>query len=263
LNKKYIIFNCTARPAGGLADRLKGLVSTYALSKKLNREFIVNWTFPQKLNTVLEPNKYNWLPRPIQGFTQKDYFLIDNDSFNQHKHLFSPVSEMNFPEDLVTIRTNINFLPLLNMTESFADLFEELFKPKFTIPSLQEYVGFSARFGGTQSNWADSDFDRVVTYDYAFESLQEQMSKNKNKKLFICTDSSAFLEFLKDKGVDFLTTEGYAEHIDHEGCTEQGFKKVFEDFFILRQCDPILTIKGEFAKTVIGSFPTSKTLVTL
>lgn len=261
---KYIIFECTGRPAGGLADRFKGLISTYALAKKLNREFIINWTYPFKLNTVLEPNTYNWLPKPIEGKTQENYFMIDNENFNIHLPNIKNLTDDSFPEDLVKIRCNINFLKHLNIKESFGELFEELFKTKFNLLTQKEKtVGISARFGGTQSNWPDHDFDRTITFDYVYEKLCEKLGKNFSNQLFVCSDSNDFLDFLKEKKVNFITTEGYAEHIDYPGCTQTGYLKAFEDFFNLRECNPIYTIKGEMAKTVALSTKQNKVLEVL
>lgn len=258
---KYIIFECTGRPAGGLADRFKGLVSTYALAKVLKRDFIVNWTYPFKLTTVVEPNQYNWLPRPIEGKTQENYFLIDNDNFKIHLPRIQTLTEESFPEDLVKIRCNINFINYLNINQTFGELFEELFKPVFTpITKGKNCIGLSARFGGSQSNWPDYDFNRVISFDDVYEKLQERLSSN---NLFVCSDSNDFLDFLKDKKVKFLSTENYAEHIDYPGCTETGYRKAFEDFFALRECNPILTIKGELAKTVAITTGQQKTLIEL
>jgi hypothetical protein len=258
---KYVIFECTGRPAGGLADRFKGLISTYALAKVLKRDFIINWTYPFKLTSAVESNKYNWLPRPIEGKTQENYFLIDNENFNIHLPRIKALNEDSFPEDIVKIRCNINFINHLKINQTFGALFEELFKPKFTpITKNKECIGLSARFGGNQSNWPDHDFNRVISFDYVYEKIQEQI---KTKNLFVCSDSNDFLEFLKDKNVEFLSTENYAEHIDYPGCTETGYKKAFEDFFALRECNPIFTIKGELAKTVANTTSQQKKLIEL
>ena len=72
-----------------------------------------------------------------------------------------------------------------------------------------------------------------------------------------------FLDFLKEKKVNFITTEGYAEHIDYPGCTQTGYVKAFEDFFSLRECNPIYTIKGELAKTVAITTKQNKILEVL
>ena len=247
----YLIYNCTTPPAGGLADRFKGLLSCYGLAKQLKREFIVNWTFPYKLTTILQPNKIDWKPKPIKG-TFREYFLIDNDNFSQ----FKPVLENKkidsiFTNDIISIRTNINFLNYFDL--SFAETFNKLFK--FNFEGYEKFIqpntlGVSCRFGGQQANWeGDPDFNKILSYDYVYEEIVKIKNEKHLANIFICSDSRAFLDFCTDKGLKYMTTEGNAEHIDRAGCSFEGFKKSFMDFFILRECETIVAIKGEFAKT--------------
>lgn len=60
-NEKYIQFQCTDEDiCGGWADRLKGLLSTYAFSLITNRTFLIKMTKNCNLKNVLEPNVINW-----------------------------------------------------------------------------------------------------------------------------------------------------------------------------------------------------------
>jgi len=247
----YLIYNCTAPPAGGLADRFKGLLSCYGLAKELNRTFFVNWTFPYKLITILQPNDIDWRPKPIQG-SYREYFLIDNDNFNQFVPALKNKQLNNiFTNDIVSIKTNINFLNYFNL--SFAETFEKIFK--FNYDGLEKFIqpntlGISCRFGGSQANWAgDPDFNKIVSYDYVYEEILRIKNETKTDNIFICSDSKEFLDFCSENKLKFITTEGSSEHIDRLGCSFDGFKKSFIDFFILRECAAIVTLKGEFAKT--------------
>lgn len=46
---------------GGMFDRLKGLITVYAISKALGKSFKLDWTYPFVLDKYLEPNEYDWL----------------------------------------------------------------------------------------------------------------------------------------------------------------------------------------------------------
>lgn len=247
----YIVYTCTEPPAGGLADRLKGIVSCYGLSRALNRDFLINWTFPHKINSILKPNKINWSPRPIQG-THSVLFLIDNDNYK----LFEPSLQDNtfssyFNTDIVSVRTNINFLNYFNL--KFSNVFNDLFDDSLLgIDNLikPETLGVSCRFGGTQANWAgDPDFNKTLSYDYVYEEIIRLLEEKKCSNLFLCSDSNNFIDFCKEKKLYPIVTEGYSEHIDRSSCTFDGFKKSFVDFFALRKCRYIASIKGEFGKT--------------
>ena len=45
---------------GGMFDRLKGLISVYAISKVHNIPFRIYFNYPFVLQKYLEPNKYDW-----------------------------------------------------------------------------------------------------------------------------------------------------------------------------------------------------------
>ena len=74
--KYYLISNDILEPcivhtcngftwSGGLADRLKGIVSVFEWCKKHNRHFKINFCEPFSLQDYLLPNKYDWLPNGV------------------------------------------------------------------------------------------------------------------------------------------------------------------------------------------------------
>lgn len=60
-SKKFIQFECLEKDlCGGWADRLKGILSTYAFSLILNRTFLIRINKGCDIVKVLLPNKINW-----------------------------------------------------------------------------------------------------------------------------------------------------------------------------------------------------------
>ncbi|NBO99169.1 MAG: hypothetical protein EBU90_03445 [Proteobacteria bacterium] len=254
--KKYIVYNCICRPAGGLADRIKGLVSCYALAKATKRDFIINWTYPYDISEILEPNKVNWKRRKIVG-TAEEHFIFDCEGHDQYRPIFnSPDINDHFNSDIVCIKTNLNFTE--HFPYSFESLFEELFCLRASLPFNIESdtIGLCARFGGKQCNWGDINFGRELSFDFVVEKAKQISA---DKKIFLCTDSQAFYDYAKDR-FNFMHVPGTTEHMDREGCSLYGFKKSFIDFYLLRECDTIISTKGEFAKTAAlskGKLPVS------
>lgn len=247
--QRYIVYDCTESPAGGLADRIKGIISCFALANLLHREFIINWQYPFKLQSVLQPNTVDWLPKPIQG-TAHQYFVIDQDNYEQFKQQFNAKTAANFfQEDISIIRTNINFLDHLEQEHMFKAYFEMLFKqPELPLDTAYNTIGLCARFGGQLSNWNDTDFNINLSFNDMLQKLLQTKQAHPSHKTFVCSDSKQFINFLNSK-VDFLTTAGDTEHMDRPGCSMQGFVKSFHDFFLLRNCDIIISTKGGFAQT--------------
>jgi len=244
---QYIVYACGAVPAGGLSDRLKGLISCYGLSVALGCEFIADWTFPYPLQQVLQPNEVDWLPRPITG-TLKNCFVMDNENLEWFKPVLSDTKNC-LKEEIIVIRTNLNFLSYLNMQDKFEEYFKKLFKkPKFSLPIGPKTLGVCARFGGIQANWADSDFNRQLSFEDVIEKTQTIFKQGNYDNLFVCSDSTKFIETASTH-LDFMCTAGASEHMDRQQCSFEGFKKSFDDFFGLRECADIISTKGEFAIT--------------
>ena len=57
--KRYIVYECTTRSTcGGWADRLKGIMSAYAISLLTDRNFIIYHIKPCLLSNFFESNEY-------------------------------------------------------------------------------------------------------------------------------------------------------------------------------------------------------------
>jgi hypothetical protein len=55
-----IFFADDRMPLGGMFDRLKGMITIYAISKVQGKEFKINFTHPFPLINYLMPNQYDW-----------------------------------------------------------------------------------------------------------------------------------------------------------------------------------------------------------
>ena len=58
---KYLIYECKFH-CGGWADRLKGIMSVYALSLLTNRHFLIDIRTPCNFSHLFMPNQIDWLP---------------------------------------------------------------------------------------------------------------------------------------------------------------------------------------------------------
>lgn len=59
-NKRVICIYDGKIRNGGLADRLRGIVSVYKVCKEVNIDLKINFVHPFKLTDFLIPNKVNW-----------------------------------------------------------------------------------------------------------------------------------------------------------------------------------------------------------
>ena len=93
---RYLVYKCDG--CGGWADRLKGILSAYALALILRREFVIDSKHPCELSKLIEPNIVDWnQPLPNILTPEKVYDL----------HIY-----YNF--DAILQYENFNFLKLTN-----------------------------------------------------------------------------------------------------------------------------------------------------
>lgn len=59
-SNKKIVFRCNSQGFGGVGDRFIGLCSSYVLSLILDYEFRIYWTYPIKLNELLDEKNVKW-----------------------------------------------------------------------------------------------------------------------------------------------------------------------------------------------------------
>ena len=85
--KKTVIYECYGG-CGGWADRLKGIMSSYAWSLITDRYFIIHHSKPCQLTEFLLPNEYNWNIGFIINSTNSFYYeTIDNENFRLKERL--------------------------------------------------------------------------------------------------------------------------------------------------------------------------------
>ncbi|RNA37766.1 hypothetical protein BpHYR1_023949 [Brachionus plicatilis] len=78
ISNKFIQFECTisGQFCGGWGDRLKGILSTYAISMIIDREFTIKMTRDCDLRRILEPNEINWDHEQVPLKVKNGIFLV-------------------------------------------------------------------------------------------------------------------------------------------------------------------------------------------
>lgn len=245
---------------GGLVDRLKGIVSFYAISKEINANFKIYFKHPFQLDNFLEPNQYNWLAtesdlkfNPLQT---KFLFLMDNFSFNWNK----VIKQSNKQKFIVY--ANVDYLNKIytnldseTLKAKWSQLFQELFKKsnvlqkeldKLNLPT--NYTAIHTRFTSLLGDFNDTSV-RSVSQNRKNEILEllnneiEKTDKESTKIVF--SDSIIFLTFIKENS-DVIVLEGNPSHVDvkNSGSDDENLK-TFVDFFVISQAKRIYLLRTE------------------
>ena len=250
--------------SGGLADRIKGIMSMYQLCKELDIDFKILFTSPFKLTSFLIPNKVNWCieSNELNYNTQTtDICYIysiagtikeaDNQRTWFNRWLKSNKREFH-------VRTNARIFD----NKLFADNFNELFTiaPRLqkSIDTIKEelednYISTSFRFLNLLGDFNETTGAKA---ELSLEEKKELIEKNltqlqklhssyPGKRILVNSDSKTFLQ--EAAKIHFTyTIPGNITHIDDKNisCEYETYEKTFLDFFMIANAEKIFLLKS-------------------
>lgn len=239
----------------GLNDRLKSIVSMYALSKVLKAEFRCEFTHPFDLADYLVPNRYDWLQKKgeiNQSICGTKVIIAQGEpSVGRILRSFSRKGQLH-------VYANRDYLDEINnlFGEHFVwgDLFNELFKPsellqdnlkKYSFPD--GYIACAFRFRSILGDFDDGNC--AVLNDDEKEKLIKllknkiiELRESSRKKVFVTSDSQKFLSSLSDLD-DVFTNEGRIVHIDNTSTSnDEAYLRTFMDYYMLANSEHIYSV---------------------
>lgn len=265
---KMIIFMADGRKKhGGLADRLRGMVTTYKYCLEHHIDFRIHFTSPFELEELLIPNKYDWRISADEISYNSSCSLpvyIDSSPYTEADLIFQRKMADKFlsNEDFKQIHLYTN---MYYADDEFGPLFNSLFKP---VPALQaciddnlaklggDYLSLSFRFQNLFGDFKDGNcvyspeeqqmlLDKCVTKIRALREAHPEVNK-----ILITADSERFLKEVSNLDFVYLLP-GKIGHMDHR--SEQDITvhmKTFLDFFMLSHSKEIyLLVTGEMYKS--------------
>lgn len=270
----YIVHTCNGFTwSGGLADRLKGIISVYEWCKKHGRSFKINFCEPFRLQDYLVPNKYDWLLNGISYEGRNVQPRICLREPRTDKYLNSQWDDL-FPRWMMDnvgdeskqyhIYTNM-FLSDFH----FSDSFNELFRPcdrlqreiDYHLSKINgSYISISFRFTTLLGDFTDCT-GKPLREEEKEKLIQNSLSAIKaiskmapqHDKILVTADSCTFLNHVKDMENVYIIP-GKIGHIDYDHGDDVNMK-TFLDFFMISKAEAVYLAKGPgmynsaFAKT--------------
>jgi hypothetical protein len=179
---KYIVYECSQYVScGGWADRLKGIMSTYAISLLTDRKLVIRIKKTCDISKYLLPNEIDWNINLNQlenyhHLTVHNLFIYYNEEFIKNELKYINFLNYETNKDVIVIRTGFNLLPYLAANPEHRLKLSKLgFKnvKEFTIEKLF-YKWYKKLF----------KFNRYLQTKYD-KLLNNNLKMNKNSKL-IC-----------------------------------------------------------------------------
>ena len=265
-NTKSVFMVDGRRPHGGMFDRLKGIISIYALSKIQGVSFKIHFVYPFELSKYLIPNVYDW--RVCAQDVCYDYPssrpVIAYGEYQNPRRLWKKrKGETHF-------YYGYNSLDIINCKFGtcfeWGELYRELFKPS---PYLQErldvyrrqiggkYIVVHTRFLNLLGDKVETDInpelfqeEKQLLMDSCLEKIKE-LSKcftetEPSGRVMIASDSMTFIEFMKRKLPEIYVVPGVVKHIDTAGKTSDDENlKMFIDYYMIAGAEKIYNLVGK------------------
>ena len=248
---------------GGLADRLRGIVSVYEVCKEQNIDFKILFTAPFRLSEYLVPNNVDWNIKEHElnyNTTIIDICYIDTQTGSDYeakrqKQWFRREFKKRYKE--FHVRTNA----LFSYDGDYPTLFNELFKPSPKLQSSIEkhkkilgtsYISTSFRFMNLLNDFNETvELHSKLTKEEQneliaknIEQLQLLHNKFPNKRILVNSDSTTFLQTAAK--LDYVyVIPGNITHIDGKNKENEykAYEKTFLDFFMIVNAEKIYLMR--------------------
>lgn len=229
---------------GGLADRLKGIVSIFSLCQKYGKDFKLKYDYPFDISDYLVANEYDWsLSETNIEYGNKSLPVLINDyqlPVRFHEQYFKRCLKKT---KQLHVYSNS---PLVN--EQFGKLFMCLFKPSVKLQeSIDEnlkkiggqYISVTYRFQALLGDFKEGEFPVLSTIDrqklikICKEKLICLSRENRNYILLVTSDSKTFLNEVSNMENIYIIP-GDVVHMDYvSDGTYKVYEKSFLDFFMI------------------------------
>ncbi len=243
---------------GGLADRLRGICTTYLFCREQGLDYRIHFRSPFDLEEFLAPNRYDWRIAPdaisYNSCDAHPVYIASSNRFPERDKAFQRrMATLFFGEDYRQLHayTNMRF-----EEERFGEAFHELFRPQAWLQELidpeLEKLGGKGNFIAVSTRFLELLGDFNEHRDRAAQGLpveeQEKLmarcgaelerihAAHPDQPILITSDSTRFLDFCTIR-YDFVQTlPGKIGHMDVAGGDEKEVHtKTFLDFLVLAE----------------------------
>lgn len=263
-NKKEFVFCANGFLAhGGLADRIYGILTTYAICKIKNWKFAIHFNSPYNLEDFLVPNMYDW--------------RIATNDIRYNLNCAKPILRMggcylkpDF-DSIKPIKKQIHFysnyknLDGINNKYGTAFTWAELFKELFRVSDVlqrdlnaimeklpEKYISLQLRVQNAFGDFPDcgstelSDIEKECMLNICEKKINSVTLENK-MPILLTSDSQRLIDYFQTKKKDSLCfipgTVLHTDNTDFSGY--DAHKKTFIDLFCLAAGKEIYQIENE------------------
>lgn len=256
---RYIFMVDGKIPHGGMFDRLKGIITIYALAKTTGKDFRICFNYPFRLSKYLQPKEYDWEIEDkdiCYSYPYSRPIIAYGEIKNTRRLLIERKGEIHFyygynSLDDVNRKYGTNY--------DWGSLYRELFMPS---PYLQQYidkyqkeingqyVAIHTRFLNLLGDKVETDInpelgetEKRELIDKITAAVKEISKQEGNKRIMICSDSMNFINHITKEIPDVYVIPGTVKHIDTAGATNDSENiKMFLDYHLISRASKVYNI---------------------
>lgn len=262
--------NCASRniyvadgkvPLGGMFDRLKGIITIYAISKFQNKEFKIHFNHPFQLQKYLEPNKYDWSidsKDVVYNYPKSRPIFAFGEYTNPHRLFKQRKGETHFLYGYDSLdKVNEYF----GTNYNWGKLYRELFKPTQYLQQYidsykqeigSEYIVVHTRFLNLLGDKMETDINpklpdvqKTLLISRCIDKIKD-IADNTKFRIMIASDSMTFIEAVKKEIDDVYIVPGQVRHIGTAKEVDDSENiKMFVDYYLIAGANKVYSIVGE------------------
>lgn len=246
---------------GGLFDRLKGLVSIYAIARIKSKRFAIYFKNPFSLDRFLEPNQYDWRVKDNEIIYSYPHTrpIIAYSEFRNPWRLFKSYqgqTHFYFGNDILDCINQKH-----GTSFEWPALYHELFKPSnYLMKHVDEvkadigahYFAIHLRFMNLLGDKVESQKDTKLSEEERMELINscvskiEQLCSSMKFRAVVFSDSMVFLQEVKKELPEVYVVSGNARHIGTAGkTTDDENLKLFTDMYLMVDAQKVYSIVGK------------------
>lgn len=257
---------------GGMFDRLKGMISVYAVAKAQGKGFRVLFTYPFPLEKYLEPRDYDWRLKEgelTEHFPQSRPLFIYGECYHPTRLMKDRRRQTHFYYGFNSLdKINEHF----HTNYDWGKLYHELFRPTAYLQQFidrhqrevgSDYIVVHTRFLNLLGDKTETAINPELPVEERepymrriVEEIKSLIGKGEKEqgegdslrtlnRVMIASDSMTFIDYVKRQIPDVYVVPGKVKHIDTAGRTDDSENiKMFLDYYLIGGAKKVYNIVG-------------------
>lgn len=248
---------------GGMFDRLKGLISVYAISKVQEKDFKIHFTSPFRLEDYLVPIEYDWRIADEDlsySYPSSRPLFLYGECYSPRRLMKNRRCEAHFYYGYDSL-DEIN--KQYHTSFEWGDLYRELFQPTQRLQEYinhyreeigKEYIAIHTRFLNLLGDKMETDINPTLPQEekmQLIETISNQVMTlidgcEEGQKIMLASDSATFISYMQQLTDRIYVVPGEIKHIDTASQTDDSdVIKMFLDYYLLAGAKKVYSIVGK------------------